>query len=940
MANQTYDDFEQSSYLAGGNSIYIEMMYEDYLKDPASVSSEWQAFFKQVRTDDKGNLEAPISHATVIDAIKHSPAVGQSSSAVACSDKQAAVNRLIRNYRNLGHLNADIDPLSLHQHAVDPRLQLSTYGLTQNDLQEKFSAEGLLPDGATPLKNIVEALQKTYCGKVGFQFEYIICEEQRTWLENYIEHQFWQESIPLKDKKNALNGLIAANGLEQYLEVKYPGQKRFSIEGLDAIIPALNHIVQEAGKNEIGEVVMCMAHRGRLNVMVNVVGKSVTSLCDDFAGKTVDADTSGDVKYHMGYSSDVKVQNNHVHLSLLFNPSHLDYIAPVLLGSVRGRQDLQSNHADKTDYALGVMLHGDASYSGQGIIMETLVMSGTDANDVGGVIHIVTNNQIGFTTVTLDHIVRKNAYCTDVSKTIAAPVLHVNADDMNAVLRTVQMAFAYRKHFKQDIVIDLVGYRRHGHQEVDEPRATQPKMYSIIKNHPRAYKLYGEELVHAKQLSQDQLDADCNSFRDDLEAGKSFVQTLKQGKESEHAAIWKPYINQSWDQETKTSVPLKTLKSLGGKVATYPESMTLLKQIKAIMVARDKMYHDEQPLDWGAAEMLAYATLLNEGISVRLSGEDVCRGTFFHRHATLTDQVTNETYKPLQHINNDASMDVYDSILAEAGPLGFEYGYATARPNALVIWEAQFGDFANSAQVIIDQFISSAWQKWKRDSGLVMLLPHGYEGMGPEHSSARLERYLQLCAQDNMQVCIPSTPSQIFHLLRRQIVRHYRRPLVVMSPKSLLRHKQATSSLKELAEGYFQLVIDDQDTAIKPDKVKRVICCSGKVYYDLLAARTEAKQTDVALVRIEQLYPFPYDALKAVLKRYAKATTLCWTQEEPKNQGAWYITQHRLNYCLQEGQTLMLSSRDAMAAPAVGYPSRFKTEQKQLVQNALDLDFN
>jgi 2-oxoglutarate dehydrogenase E1 component len=939
MSKKTYQELEASSYLAGSNTPYIEELFDQYLEDPASLSQEWQDFFGQVSVLENGTKQTPVSHHQVIERFRAMPVHMGAASAAPVSDKQEGVDNLIRNYRNLGHLNADLDPLKLDQRALDLRLNYQTYGLTNLDLQTSFLTRGILDKSQATLQEIDVALKAIYAKTVGFQFEYITDPSQRDWLVNHIEKKFWSQSIPETVKTKALNDLIAANGLEQFLEVKYPGQKRFSVEGLDATIPALTHIVEQAGQAKIKEVVMCMAHRGRLNVMVNVLGKPVSQLCDEFAGKHDDDNTTGDVKYHMGYSSDVTVANDSVHLSLLFNPSHLDYIAPVLMGSVRARQDMLASDENKSNYALGVMMHGDASYAGQGIIMETLVMSDTDAYDTGGIFHLVTNNQIGFTTQTMEHVIRKNAYCTDVSKTIAAPVFHVNADDMDAVLRTMQLAFAYRQQFKTDVVVDLVGYRRHGHQEVDEPKATQPVMYATIKKHPRAYKIYGEHLVAENKLTQNELNTLNDAFRDRLDQGDSVVGLSEHGLAEQRKQEWTPYINQSWDQDAKTGESLATLKKVGAQIAAYPSEMTLLKQVKALMESRKKMYNAEIQLDWGAAEMLAYATLLNDGISIRLAGEDVCRGTFFHRHAVLTDQVTNETYKPLDSVANTARMHTYDSILAECGPLGFEYGYSTSRPQALVIWEAQFGDFANSAQVIVDQFISSAWQKWKRDSGLVMLLPHGYEGMGPEHSSARLERYLQLCAQDNMQVCVPTTPSQIFHLLRRQVLRPYRRPLIVMSPKKLLRHKQAISSLDELAQGEFKLVIKEQNTAIKADKVKRVICCSGKVYYDLTAQRDENKQTDVAIIRIEQLYPFPYDALKPLIAQYKNAKTVCWAQEEPKNQGAWYITRHRILRCMSDKQTLILASREAMAAAAVGYSDLFKVKQKKLVDNALSLDY-
>jgi 2-oxoglutarate dehydrogenase E1 component len=942
MSKKSYDELEASSYLAGSNTPYIEELYDQYLDNPASLSPEWQNFFNQLSTLENGSKEAGVSHHQVIERFKAAPLLSSYSVASSVSDQQESVDDLIRNYRNVGHLQSDLDPLKLLKPIKDSRLDPKTYGLTSQDLQKSFLTRGVLAASSATLHDIIAALQNTYSKTVGFQFEYILDEAQRDWLVKTIEHSFWQKTIDPSIQLKALNDLVAANGLEQFLEVKYPGQKRFSVEGLDATIPALTQIVHLAAKAQIQEVVMCMAHRGRLNVMVNVFGKSISQLSDEFAGKHEEDGTSGDVKYHLGYSSDIQMNENAVHLSLLCNPSHLDYISPVLLGSVRARQDLLSDQADKSNYALGVMLHGDASYAGQGIIMETLVMSDTDAYDVGGVIHLVTNNQIGFTTQTMDHVMRRNAYCTDVSKTIAAPVFHVNADDMDAVLRTMQLAFDYKQKFKADVVVDLVGYRRHGHQEVDDPKATQPQMYSVIKNHPRAYRLYGQQLIQMQVLTQSQLDAMTAAYRDRLDDNKPVVELLKNGITKQREDEWAPYLNQPWNQKVKTGVAASTLHAIGKRITDYPEHFTLLSQVKIIMQARQQMVAGELALDWGAAEMLAYATLLDQGIPIRLSGEDVCRGTFFHRHAVLSDQITFETYKPLDHLDanpKSASMQIYDSILAEMGPLGFEYGYSCVHPKALVIWEAQFGDFANSAQVIIDQFISSSWQKWKRESSLVMLLPHGYEGQGPEHSSARLERFLQLCAQDNMQVCVPTTPSQIFHLLRRQVLSQSRRPLIVMSPKSLLRHKMAVSSLEDLEKGEFELIIGEQNPQIKPSNVKRVICCSGKVYYDLIVQREENLQADVAIIRIEQLYPFPYDALKEALSQYTNATTLCFAQEEPKNQGAWLMIRHRLARCLLKGQSLIVASRKAMASPAVGYPAVSKAQQKELIDNALSLNY-
>jgi 2-oxoglutarate dehydrogenase E1 component len=648
--------------------------------------------------------------------------------------------------------------------------------------------------------------------------------------------------------------------------------------------------------------------------------------------------TTGDVKYHLGYSADLKTSAGSTHVSMLFNPSHLDYIDPVLLGSVRGRQDRYANGMPKSQYALSVMIHGDASFSSQGVIAEMLTMSQPPAYTVGGTIHVVTNNQIGYTTSNPTDA-RSSRYCTGIAKAIEAPIVHVNADDAESVIRAIDFAYAYRQQFFKDVVIDIVGYRRHGHQEVDEPRATQPIEYKIIKNHPRPCDVYAQQLISERVITESDYQAMVKSYREILDCGGSVKEVLSEGIKNKHAEFWRPYLNQDWQTPADTTITKEQVSFLSERILAYPEHFKLLKQIDKMMNQRRKMAEGEIEMDWGFAETMAYASIIDKDIPVRFSGEDSRRGTFFHRHATLYDQETGSQHMPLLHIReNQAHFELYDSILAELGPMGFEYGYSTSRPATLVVWEAQFGDFANSAQVIIDQFISSAWNKWQRLSGLVLLLPHGYEGMGPEHSSARLERYLQLCAQDNMQVCVPTTPAQMFHLLNRQVLRKFRRPLIVMTPKSLLRHKLATSPISDLSEGEFHLVIPELDAKeIKPKEVKRVVLCCGKVYYDLLAKRRENKQKDVAILRVEQLYPFPYDVLKEALSVYKHVKQVFWCQEEPRNQGAWFISHDRLLKSLVPDCELYLSSRPAMAAPAAGYPALNKQQQIDLVDLALDV---
>ncbi len=932
MEKKTMKEFQQNSYLAGTNAAYIEELYEEYLKNPDSVDGEWHDYFQGL---SQGGASPDISHEDIRAQFKtmaRQPHVVSETAAVA--DKQGAVDLLIEAYRRFGHLNAKLDPLGSVPEP-DPRLQIGHYGLTDADLAKTFTTKGVLSSPTATLQQILTALRDIYCGSVGVQYSTISDERERHWLREYVENKQTGIHYDADTKRSILKELIASETLEKYLDVRFIGQKRFSIEGGDSLIPLLDELAKRARAQSIEEIVIGMAHRGRLNVLLNIMGQSPKELFQEFEGKKDYGMTSGDVKYHRGYSRDVLTKAGPIHLALAFNPSHLEFICPVIMGSVRARQKRHNglNH----DYAMAVMIHGDAAFSGQGIVMETLNMSQTRAHYVGGSLHIILNNQIGFTMSNVADA-RSSHYCSDLAKMLDAPIFHVNADDPEAVVKVAQLALDYRMAFHKDIVIDLICYRRHGHQEVDEPTATQPLMYQIIKKHPTARQLYAKRLIAEGVCQQEEVDKWIDEYRDCLDAGEQVVETLDQGLSKHYHANWTPYIDQEWTAKADTRVPLNKLKELGEKLDPYPEHFKLQRQVGMICQARKKMTAGEQPLDWGYAEVMAYATLLDEGHPVRLVGEDSRRGTFFHRHSTLFNQVDGEEYMALKHLSKgQASIEIYDSLLSEAGALGFEYGYSTAEPNALVIWEAQFGDFANGAQVIIDQFISSGWQKWNRLSGLTLFLPHGFEGMGPEHSSARLERYLQLCAQYNMQVCVPTTPSQIFHLLRRQVLRPYRKPLVVITPKSLLRHKLATSTLNDLAEGEFQLLIPEVDN-IDPAKVNRVVLCSGKVYYELLAKRREQNIEDIAIIRIEQLYPFPYEGLEQLLSTYKNAEKVIWCQEEPMNQGAWFITRHRLVRCLQEGQTLEYAGRKASAAPAVGYPALHRKQQETLVNQALNLN--
>jgi len=933
MQKKTLEELQRSSYLSGNNAAYLEEIYDQYLRDPNSVDAKWRSYFQSL-PQVGANTAKDVSHEAILESLREQaklPKTGAASS-VQADAAQERVDQLIDAYRRYGHIAAKLDPLNLSL-SEEPRLQLTHYGLSSGELNKNFLTRGLLLKSEASLKEIFDTLNKIYCGTLAFETNYIESVQEQQWLRDYIETKLPNVELDAKQRKHLLQRLLAAEALEKYLDVRYIGQKRFSLEGGETMIPMMDEISEKAAAHNTREIVIGMAHRGRLNVLLNVMGKSPKELFQEFEGTKDYGLTSGDVKYHLGYSSDVKTASGPVHLSLGFNPSHLEFISPVVMGSTRARQDRE--HNGERNYALTVMIHGDSAFTGQGVVMETLNMSKTRAYDVGGSIHLIFNNQLGFTTSNPADV-RSARYCSGPAKMIEAPVIHVNGDDPEAAIKAMQLAMDYRNQFNKDVVVDLVCYRRYGHNEADEPSATQPLMYKVIRSRKSVPALYAEKLVQEGLISEEEIKQWDTNYTETLDKGSRVVDLLPDGISEKNTKMWASYFNQKVFQPVKTAISLKQLESLGSKLSTIPESIELQRQVGQIVAARQKMWAGELPLDWGAAETMAYASLVTEGHLVRLTGQDSRRGTFFHRHAALVDQKTAEVYVPLQHLSDkQAPMEIYDSSLSETAVLAFEYGYSTTEPNSLVIWEAQFGDFANGAQVIVDQFISSAWQKWNRFSGLVMMLPHGYEGMGPEHSSARLERYLQLCAQDNMQVCVPTTPAQIFHLLRRQVVRALRIPLIIMTPKSLLRHKLAVSNRDELTQGEFQLVIPEIDADINAKKVRKVVACSGKVYYDLLAKRRENKQTDVAIIRIEQLYPFPYDEFKAELKKYAQAKEVIWCQEEPMNQGAWYCGQHRLQQSLLPNQVLSYAGREAMAAPAPGYPALHNKQQTELVEAAL-----
>lgn len=848
--------------------------------------------------------------------------------------KQVKVLQLINAFRFRGHQNANLDPLGLWKQEPVPDLDPAFHNLTKADFDETFNVGSFAIGSETMrLSELFDALKRIYCGSIGAEYMHITNTEEKRWLQQRLESVDVSKLFSADEKRRFLADLTAAEGLERYLGAKFPGAKRFSLEGGDSLIPMLKDLIRHAGKQDTREVVLGMAHRGRLNVLVNLFGKKPADLFDEFAGKHKDHLGTGDVKYHQGFSSDFVTEGAQVHLALAFNPSHLEIVSPVVIGSVRARRDRLPESLSKM--VLPITIHGDSAVTGQGIVQETLNMSQARGYEVGGTVRIVINNQIGFTTSNPKDT-RSTEYCTDIMKMVQAPIFHVNADDPEAVAFVTRLALDFRNTFNRDVMIDLVCYRRHGHNEADEPSATQPMMYQKIKQHPTPRKIYGDKLIAEGVVAAGDVTEMVNMYRDAMDRGDCVVEEWREiGKA---ALTWEPYLNHNWNDSYANKVELKRLGDLARRISTVPEEVHMHPRVEKIYTDRAEMAEGNKLLDWGAAENLAYATLVDEGVPVRLSGEDAGRGTFFHRHAVIHNQSNGSCYVPLMNVHNaQGRFNVWDSVLSEEAVLAFEYGYATTDPRGLTIWEAQFGDFANVAQVVIDQFISSGEQKWGRMCGLVMLLPHGYEGQGPEHSSARLERYLQLCAEQNMQVCVPSTPAQVYHMLRRQALRGMRRPLIVMSPKSLLRHPLAVSSLEELAEGHFEAVIGEADD-LNPADVKRVVLCSGKVYYDLLEQRRKNNQTDVAIIRIEQLYPFPHEDIHAILAPFSHVKDFVWCQEEPLNQGAWYCCQHNFRDAVPAGAALRYAGRPASASPAVGYTSVHQQQQQELVNDALNVE--
>jgi 2-oxoglutarate dehydrogenase E1 component len=915
-----------SSALHGANAAFLDDLYDRFLEDASSVPEDWARWFRDLERAVPGTGAGPAS----IGA-----GLGQEEAAHA---EQARVLELISAIRYRGHRHANLDPLHLVERLATPDSDPAHYGFTQRDMDKRFNTGSLFGLGReATLREIHELLTETYCRSIGTELTHITSTEQKRWVQEYLETHRGGPSFDTEKKRDILRWTTAARKLEDYLHRKYVGQKRFSLEGSENFIPAVDEVIQRAGEQGVKEIVIGMAHRGRLNMLVNILGKHPRVLFGEFEGKIDVGSGGGDVKYHLGFSSDVQTPGGACHLVLAFNPSHLEIINPVVEGSVRARQERRGNNGGNE--VLPITVHGDAAFAGQGVVTETLNLSETRGYGTGGTVHIVINNQIGFTTSDpLDS--RSTLYCTDVAKLVQAPIFHVNGNDAEAVVFVSRMALEFRMRFRKDVVIDIVSFRRWGHNEADEPLATQPMMYKKIREQLGPRRVYADQLEAEGVIKPGEADRLCDEYFAGLEANQAMSRPLVNSN-NPHLADWSPYIDRHWREDYSCAVPIEQLQELGLKMCEHPEDFVLHRSVQRIIDARREMARGERSMDWGFAENLAYATLLKDGYTVRISGQDSQRGTFFHRHSVLHDQSAGGSWTPLQHLyDGQPWFRVINSLLSEEAVLGFEYGYSSAEPEALVIWEAQFGDFANGAQVVVDQFLSSSESKWGRFCGLCLLLPHGYEGMGPEHSSARLERFLQLCAEDNMQVVVPTTPAQIFHLLRRQIHRPYRKPLVVMSPKSLLRHRMATSEREELASGRFQVVIDEVD-GVDPKKVTRLVLCAGKVFYDLLEKRRENGIEDVAIARVEQLYPFPETEIRALLDKFQNATEICWAQEEPRNQGSWFfmLSGRHLAGCIDPSRhSLIYVGRNYSASPAVGYMNVHLLQQRKLVEDALRLD--
>ena len=925
------EDLYKSSHLSGSNASWVEAYYEDWLDDENSVPAQWAEVFSRL-----ANGHDPESgHLGVQEKFRQ---LGRLTTAVSTNTeisdhREASVVKLITAYRIRGHEAANLDPLGEPHHDPVADLDPAFQGLEPADLDREFDTAALFAPDRMKLREIIELCERVYCGSIGIESIHITDTSKRRWLQERLETGQGNYDVNNEERLRILHMLTAAEGLEKYLHTRYVGQKRFSLEGGDSLIPLLHEIMLHAGARGVEEVVMGMAHRGRLNVLVNILGKSPEMLFAEFEGNLQEQNPlhAGDVKYHLGFASDIQTPGGPLHMAMAFNPSHLEIVDPVVLGSARARQMRRNDESH--DKVMPILIHGDASFSGQGVIMELFQMSETRGFAVGGTLHIVVNNQIGFTTSNPDDM-RSTLYCTTIAKMVHAPIFHVNGDDPEAVHHVMKIACDFRTRFKRDVVIDLVCYRRHGHNEADEPAVTQPLMYRNIRSMKTTRQKYADQLLERGLIGEHTAQQMMDEYREHLDRGEQVADVETEPRTNEYAANWHDFDHVDKPCDVDTAIPLEKIRKLSEQLTTLPAEFKLHNRVNRIYEDRKRMAAGELPLDWGFAETMAYATLVDEGNKLRLVGQDSGRGTFFHRHAVLHNQVDGSTYTPLAEIKPDVEVNVIDSLLSEEAVLAFEYGYATAAPETLVIWEGQFGDFANGAQVVIDQFITSAGAKWGLYCGLVMLLPQGYEGQGPEHSSARLERYMQLCAEHNIQVCVPTTPSQIFHLLRRQMRRPFRHPLIVMSPKSLLRHPLATSSLDSLTHGKFENVIDEIDP-IDENQVTQVVLCSGKVYFDLLQARRTRELHHVALIRLEQLYPFPHVEFEATVDRYPNAKLFVWCQEEPQNQGAWDQVKHRFHALHDGKRKLIYAGRPSAAAPATGYHQAHQEEQEKLVDDAL-----
>ena len=931
------DLLESSSAFSIGNAAYIEEIYEKYLQHPEAVADDWRKRFDEL----PGQVSQEKSHTPVQQRFlrlarerstqKTTP---QTSLTPVATEQQTAVLQLINGYRFRGHQNANLDPLKLREPIYVPDLDLAYHKLDQIDPSTVFHTGSLFAPDRLPLSEIIKRLKNIYGGSIGSEYLHIIDTKQKRWIQERIEGRDTSQSCTKEKKKWLLTLLTAAEGLEKYLHSRYVGQKRFSLEGGESLIPLLDELIQYGGEKGLNEVVIGMAHRGRLNVLTNILGKPPQVVFDEFEGQIEVSPErlSGDVKYHMGFSTDIDTPGAIMHVALGFNPSHLEIINPVVEGSVRARQRRRNDlHGEQV---LPLLIHGDSAFAGQGVVMETLNLSQTRGYSTGGTLHVVINNQIGFTTSNpLD--TRSTYYSTEVAKMVQAPIFHVNGDDPEAVLFVTRLALDFRMTFRKDVVIDMVCYRRHGHNEADEPSVTQPEMYKKIRRHPTARTRYAEALVAESVITPEWAQALVESYRNSLDEGYVISRPVVCAVKHPYDVDWRPYKRVEWTQPAETHLSLERFDSLAKELLSVPEGFELHPRVEKVWMERKRMANGDQLIDWGFAENMAYASLVTEGYPVRLSGQDAGRGTFFHRHAVLHNQLNGDAYTPLQNLQPDQSdFVVIDSLLSEEAVLGYEYGYATAEPEAMTLWEAQFGDFANGAQVVIDQFIVSAKEKWGLLCGLVMLLPHGYEGQGAEHSSARLERFLRLCANNNIQVCVPTTPAQVFHMLRRQMLRPLRLPLVVMSPKSLLRHRQATSPKQAFLEGEFQPIIDETDQ-LDPNLIQRLILCSGKVYFELVEARRSRGLKEVAIIRIEQLYPFPQKAFDQIISEYPNVAEYIWCQEEPQNQGAWDQIKHRFHGLQTGGRQLNYVGRPTAAAPAVGYRPVHLQQQETLINDAL-----